>query len=755
MEDSSKKRGPKKAAAKGSKAKKRLIIRDFSNWAPRDAAIPAEGDAASCADCAAVILAYEPSCSPLIVAPDDPGAQPFTCESTEKHPVARPLQTYDGLTMVARSVSVAREAGCAKVTVIGPANPKLFAKVKREAKKAGADACVPFDVDALEAARVESGNYELYGLSRYLLDFGAACDTPLVFFIDCQQARITSRHLQQLRYRFSTAGQIKAVTSWSVWLRRMPYLLSHELLAQAAPKLAADEVSEVVFGEEKLAANGAPQPAFDGFFATCKISALQAVRIARQLAQLDAQAGSGDAADVEKQRQALLGTLSESDKLFVELAQQTINDLGSASADDAADLAWADAWAKRNRLDFPIFTDRKQRDTLVFLDSAATTQRPQQTEDALLNFDIHENANVYRGGYDLSMQATFTLNDVRKVLEDFIGANRRETVYTQNATGGANLIAQAWGQNNIGAGDLIVTTVSDHHSNILPWVMLAEQKGARIGYVPISPDGTLDQQTYKELLKMKPKLVCLSHISNVMGIVNPIEKMARAAHKAGARVFCDGAQSLPHMRINVYDLGVDFFAFSGHKMYGPMGIGGVWIHPDAYKEMMPVTSGGGAISHMGLDSYYLRLGAIAYELGTPAVSQAVGLAAAASFLEGIGMDNVARHSAVLTRYLTRGLSAIDGITVLGDHGSGTGLTGLVSFTFFGLLPAQTGRYLGKTGVAVRSGGHCAIPLSANLGIIGSTRISLGIYNTKEDIEAACTALRLCRTLLTRTMEGMR
>ena len=381
---------------------------------------------------------------------------------------------------------------------------------------------------------------------------------------------------------------------------------------------------------------------------------------------------------------------------------------------------------------------------MAYLDSAATSQRVDVALQAQRDFDEHGNANVYRGGYPLSAQATFAFNDARKAVEDFIGAERRSVAFTANTTGALNLVALAWGEHHIEPGDLILTTVAEHHSVMLPFFMLAQRKGAQIEFVPYDSSGRIDLDAYAEALEKRPKLVSFAHIGNVFGIEAPVADMARMAHDAGARVLLDAAQSFAHKGVDVTQLGVDWLAFSGHKAYGPMGIGGLWMAPQVFDEMDPLGGGGGVVSHVSTESYYLKQKSIQYEMGTPPVSQAVGLAAAIGYLERIGMQNVERHGAALTRYAVCGLEAIDGVTVIGDHSQPDGQHGLVSFALRSVAPAQLAAFLGKLGVAIRSGGHCALPLHASLGRIGTGRISIGVHTTQADIDAALVAIEMCR-----------
>lgn len=600
---------------------------------------------------------------------------------------------------------------------------------------------------------------ELFGVSEPVLAAAQACleaepKTDAVIIMAADQPAIKPRHLYELCKRFSEHPEADAVTSWIMWLRRLPLLVSRETLLQperlpgwmdengavAVPQLT---VEEVVFGEEPLAAPNFTPAAIKEFFGTCTMSALEAVRLAKCSEREEGRCAANNAAHGNATKPEPLPS-SPADRELLEAAQLVLRRLKQATSPESAKaIAEADAWGQRNKLDFPIFATEEHKKSLVYLDSAATSQRLGAALAAQYNFDANENANVYRGAYELSAKATATLNDARASIERFINADRRQTVLTANASAANNLVAQAWGLRNIRKGDLIAVGLAEHHSNFVPWQILAEEKGARLAFIPLDNSGRIDRQAYRSILTQKPKLVCLAHISNVLGIENPAAELAAEAHAAGARFLLDAAQSFPHVKIDVKELGCDFLSFSGHKCYGPMGIGGLWISPEAFAEMVPLQGGGGTISHVSTDSYYLRPGAIQYEVGTPAVSQAVGLAAACDYLDRLGMDAVQRHSAALTEYLMNGLEQQSGVTIWGDHRSADGQTGLVAFSVAGSAPAQAGSVMGKLGVAVRSGGHCALPLSASMGAVGTTRISFGIHNTAEDVEAALTALVIC------------
>ena len=624
---------------------------------------------------------------------------------------------------------------------------------------------VEYDEAAAVGLTRDAGDLELFNLPFGLLETVRAIadsvmdDYDAVVIMDAAQAKVTADHLHELCLDAREHPEAEAVASWIQWLSRTPVLFTRALLGRleerdpnlcgGAGEAGVRPVPRVrtfdhVFGEEQLAAPGATPPQVESFLGKTTMTALQAVQLARFAAD-----HPGEELHSPNQKLALMGPvapepLNNADSLLVKDAGNVLAASADMPAAEQAELSWADAFGKRNKRDFPLLNDRAHAGKLAYLDSAATSQRVDAALQAQRDYDVHENANVYRGTYDLSAQSTFTFNDARKKLEDFIGAERRSTVYTANTTGATNLVALAWGERNIGAGDLIVCCLADHHSNMLPFLMLAQRKGARVEHVPYDEGGRIDQAVFAKLLEQGPKLVCLAQIGNVFGIEAPVKAMAAAAHAAGARVLVDAAQSFPHLKIDVNDLGADWVAMSAHKAYGPMGIGGLWIAPAAFDEMDPLVGGGGTVSHVGEQSYYLRPKALQYEPGTPPVSQAVGWAAAIDYLDMLGMDDVARHGAALTRYAVRGLQRIDGVNVLGDHTQPDGQNGLVSFTVRSVAPADLARFLGRLDVAVRSGGHCALPLHAALGMVGTGRLSIAVHTTRDDIDAALAAVALCR-----------
>lgn len=722
----------------------------------------------ACGKTAALILAIECGTTPLKVRFEGEEVDEVVCKDDE--PTARPLQRYEGETLLARTCSVAAAARFSRIAVLAggcdETRRQLRAEVERAAAATGIGIPVlDHDVDAdRKATRVACG-FTINELTKGVLD---KAHSPLegdpaldsVAILSCDQIRIAPRHLLKVCRAFREDPSLDMAASWIEWLRRTPLILSRRFLEgldasslthaapfgdRPAPALAA---REVIFGEEKLAANAPVPHGVEEFFEQTTLSAREAVALARaERAAEEKAAGTPDADKARERARKADRARPKADRLLVSLARGVLERGAAETADIAGEkdaLARADAWARRNRMDFPLLMNPAHRASLAYLDSAATAQRVGAAISAQAEFDTAGNANIYRGAYALSARATARFNEARATLERSIGAGKRETVFTMNASAAANLVAQAWGEWNIGTGDLIVSTVEEHHSNMVPWLMLAERKGAHVAYIPLRGDGRLDQDAYDALLAKRPKLVCVAHMSNVFGTENPVREMARKAHEIGARFYLDAAQSAPHTRLDVHGLGVDFVGISAHKMYGPLGIGALWISPEAFEEMDPVAGGGGAISHVGLQSYYLRRGAIQYEVGTPPIAQAIGWAASLDYLDALGFDAIERHSAAMTRYLVRGLHHIDNLTVWGDHTRADGQTGLVSFTLAGITPLALGTFCGRLGVAIRTGGHCAVPLSTLMGVTGTGRASMGVHTDKDDIDALLVAVEACR-----------
>ncbi len=732
----------------------------------------------TCDNLVALVLAHDAGTAPLCVLPNEPGDALVTCAGADGKAAPRPLQCFKGETLVRRTVAMLEECGFAAVEVSAANNAELIEALEEELVDYPSVAISAFDAEQAAHLAKEAAHFEAFGLDVATLAAarGLAQDHNAkgVLVIPCDLANFRKRHVERLAAEFNAHPEAEAIASWIAWLNRPPYLLRTSFLEGLATSgrcsvreggfcrpLPLMSVHEVVFGAEMLSAQPRGTDPEGSFFASCTLSALEAVRIVREEQAVAAGAPAHNPADeslLSKQMNAAFAgkapsnTRSASDEALLVCARDVLAALDKVKASlpegQQADLARWDAWAKRNKLDFPLFGAREHASTLVYLDSAATSQRVGRALDAQYRYDAFENANVYRGAYKLSAQATATYNDARATLERHLGAKRRSTIYTTNTSTAAALAASAWGEGNINAGDRILVPANEHHSNILPWMMLAKRKDAQLEYIPVNEDGRVDLEAYQQLLDQQPapKLVCIAHITNVLGLVNPVERVAAAAHEAGARVFVDAAQSFAHLPVNVNELDADFLALSAHKAYGPMGLGALWVGDAAFAEMEPRALGGGTVSHVGHDSYYLRDGAIGYEPGTPAVSQAVGFAAAIDYLNSLGMDAVKQHGAALTRYLVAALRTFAGVTVWGDHEGEDGLAGLVSFTQAGIPPKTVASVMGRLNVAVRAGGHCALPLHASMGLVGSIRFSLAVHSTVEDIEAGLVALELARRI---------
>ena len=397
---------------------------------------------------------------------------------------------------------------------------------------------------------------------------------------------------------------------------------------------------------------------------------------------------------------------------------------------------------ERLREDFPAL-QREVRPgvPLVYLDSTASTLKPRPVIERLADFYLHHYANIHRGIHTLAEEATEAYEQARARVARFIGAaHPEEIVFVRNATEAINLVAKSWGKAFLQPGDLVVVTEMEHHANIVPWQQLAEEKGIRLVFVPVTPEGRLDLDAYARLLDRGPKLVGLVHMSNVTGTVNPIADMARMAHEVGARVLVDGAQSTPHFPVNVQALGVDFYAFSGHKMLGPSGIGVLYARRELLEAMPPFLGGGGMIRKVTLEGFTPAELPAKFEAGTPAIAEAVGLAAAIEYLENVGWEAITAHERALGEYLLPRLLEIPGLRLLGpttmeDRGT------VFSFWLDAAHPHDVAQVLDHYGVAVRAGHHCAQPLHQRYGVPASTRASLYLYNTFEDLDRFLQALR--------------
>jgi cysteine desulfurase/selenocysteine lyase len=393
------------------------------------------------------------------------------------------------------------------------------------------------------------------------------------------------------------------------------------------------------------------------------------------------------------------------------------------------------------RARFPILDSYEGGDRLVYLDSAATAQRPDAVMDAIQHFYRSENANVHRGIYDLSRRATDRFEAARETVAGFINApDAAEVVWTRGTTESINLVAQTWGLENIGRGDEIVLTRLDHHSNIVPWQLVAGRVGAVIKYVDIDDDGRLRLDQLDALLSDRTKLVAMNHASNALGTINPVAEVAERAKAVGALVLVDGAQGAPHLAVDVQALGCDFYALSGHKMGGPMGIGALWGRKALLEAMPPYQGGGEMIDLVEDDHSTWAAVPHKFEAGTPNVAGAVGMAAAVDFLNELGHDAIAAHEAGLVEYGLEALNAVPGLAVFGPPDA-TDRIAVFSFKLEGVHPHDVATILDSVHVAVRAGHHCTQPLMRRLGVPATTRASCWVYSTTEDIDRLAEGLR--------------
>jgi cysteine desulfurase/selenocysteine lyase len=402
--------------------------------------------------------------------------------------------------------------------------------------------------------------------------------------------------------------------------------------------------------------------------------------------------------------------------------------------------------AEAIRAEFPILAQTNARgQRLAYLDSAASAQKPVQVLDALDDYYRRYNANIHRGVYSLSELATNAYEAAREQVAAFINAEARECIFVRNTTEAINLVAQTWGRANLQPGDLIINTVLDHHSNLVPWQLLAEQTGARTAYVPIRADGQLDLQQYETLLAQGPKLVAFSHVSNAVGTVNDAVWLTQRAKAAGATVVIDAAQSAPHRPLDVQAIGCDFLAFSGHKVMGPMGSGVLFGRYDLLAEMPPFMAGGGMVANVSLEGTTWADAPARFEAGTPAVGEAIGLGIATGYLDNLDRAAVAAHEEHLAELARAGLSEIPGVELHGPL-SASARSGIVGFTVEGLYPGEVAEVLDAEHVAVRAGRHCCHPLFNALGLDAIIRASFYVYNTEDDVNRLIAGVEKARRL---------
>ncbi len=400
------------------------------------------------------------------------------------------------------------------------------------------------------------------------------------------------------------------------------------------------------------------------------------------------------------------------------------------------------------RARFPILNVERDP-ALVYLDSAATSQKPDVVLQALERHYTRHNANIHRGVYRLAEEATAAYEDARRRVAKFVGATSpRELIFTRNSTEAINLVAYSWARSNMKAGDAVLLTQMEHHSNLVPWHILATERGIELRFIPVTPDGRLDLAPLPQLFADgRVKLTSVVHISNVLGTVNPVEEIARVAHAAGSLVLVDASQSVPHCPVNVRQLGADFMAFTGHKMLGPTGVGALWAKRELLEAMPPFMGGGEMIREVSLTSSKWNELPWKFEAGTMAIAEAVGLGAAVQFLEELGMDAVFAHDRELASYALERVAEVPGLTALGPAAEHRG--GVVTFTMDGIHPHDIATVLDHKGIAVRAGHHCAMPLHEQLGVPASARASFHCYSVREDVDALIDGLHHVRKVFTR------
>lgn len=390
--------------------------------------------------------------------------------------------------------------------------------------------------------------------------------------------------------------------------------------------------------------------------------------------------------------------------------------------------------------DFPIFNQKINDETLVYLDNAATSQIPKFVEEKVRDFNEKERANVHRGVHALGLRATNQYESSRQKVANFTGANNaKEVIFTSGCTDSLNLVAASFGEQNIQAGDEILVSIMEHHSNLLPWQQLAKRKQAKLNFIEINSDGLLDIENLKNKISSKTKIVALTHVSNVLGTINPIKELTDLAHEKGAIVVVDGAQAVGHFPIDVAELNVDFYAFSGHKMFAPTGIGVLYGKKDLLDKMLPYRLGGEMIANVTREGATWAEVPYKFEAGTPNIAGAIGLGAAIDYLQSLDFDLIQKHEQQLTSYALEKLKNVSGLTIYGPQKS-DGRIGVISFNLKNIHPHDLATALDLDGIEVRAGHHCAQPLMASLNTESTVRASLSIYNTKDDIDKLVSSL---------------
>ncbi|MBI4197067.1 MAG: cysteine desulfurase [Deltaproteobacteria bacterium] len=391
------------------------------------------------------------------------------------------------------------------------------------------------------------------------------------------------------------------------------------------------------------------------------------------------------------------------------------------------------------RRDFPILTQKINGKPLVYLDSAATSQKPKMVLEAIRHYYEADNANIHRGVHTLSERATRAFEEARNKVQKFVGAKEgREIIFVRGTTEGINLVASTFGRTRIQAGDEILISTLEHHSNIVPWQILCQEKGARLRVIPINDCGELLMEEYQKLLTPKTKLVAITHISNALGTITPIHEIIRLAHERKIPVLVDGAQAVPHTKVDVREMDCDFYVFSGHKMYGPTGIGVLYGKAELLESMPPYQGGGDMISAVTFEETTYNVLPYKFEAGTPDISGVIGLGKAIDYLEEIGIAPIAKHESELLQYATEALSSLEGIRLIGTAKK---KACVLSFVMEGIHPHDIGTILDREGIAIRTGHHCAMPLMERLGVPATARVSFGLYNRREEVDRLLEGLK--------------
>ncbi len=393
------------------------------------------------------------------------------------------------------------------------------------------------------------------------------------------------------------------------------------------------------------------------------------------------------------------------------------------------------------RKDFPILSQSVRGKPLIYLDNAATTHKPISVIERVRNFDAEKYGTVRRGTYKLSEHATQLYEEVRQKVADFMGAEKNgEIVFTSGTTQAINLVAHSFGKRFVNEGDEIVISNIEHHANIVPWQVLCEERGAKLKVIPVDDDGELVMEEYEKLLSPKTRMVAVNHVSNALGTINPIKEITQKAHAVGARVLIDGAQSTPHIKLDVRDIDCDFYTFSGHKMYGPSGIGGVYGKMEVWEEMPPYVTGGDMIMQVTLEKTTYAKPPARFEAGTPPITQVMGLGAAIDYLNEIGMDKIADYENSLLEYGTRLFKEIEGVRIIGNARR---KASIISFFSDSAHPHDMVHFLDQDGIACRGGHHCAQPTMIRYGVPATTRASMAFYNKPEELDALAESVQKC------------